>query len=43
MTDFTVKTLRPIFDWSARGTRASWQQIVDSYSERFLTGVNGDR
>jgi hypothetical protein len=42
MTDFTVKTLGPIFNWSARGTRASWQQIMNSYSERFLTGVNGD-
>ena len=42
MTDFTVKTLTPIFNWSARGTRATWQQIMNSYSERFLTGVNGD-
>ncbi len=42
MTDFTVKTLSPIFNWSARGTKASWQQIMNSYSERFLTGVNGD-
>ncbi len=43
MVDFTTKTLKPIFDWSARGTRASWQQIMNSYSERFLTGVNGDQ
>ncbi len=43
MTDFTTKTLKPIFEWSARGTRTSWQQIMNSYSERFLTGVNGDR
>lgn len=42
MTDFTTKTLKPIFEWSARGTRTSWQQIMNSYSERFLTGVNGD-
>jgi hypothetical protein len=42
MTDFTVKTLTPIFTWSARGTRTTWQQIMNSYSERFLTGVNGD-
>jgi len=42
MPDFTIKTLTPIFNWSARGTRASWQQIMNSYSERFLTGVNGD-
>lgn len=43
MTDFTVKTLTPIFNWSARGTKATWQQIMNSYSERFLTGVNGDK
>jgi hypothetical protein len=42
MVDFTTKTLTPIFSWSARGTRTSWQQIMNSYSERFLTGVNGD-
>jgi len=42
MTDFTVKTLTPIFNWSARGTKTTWQQIMNSYSERFLTGVNGD-
>lgn len=42
MTDFTIKTLTPIFNWSARGARASWQQIINSYSEGFLTGVNGD-
>lgn len=42
MTDFTVKTLAPIFNWSARSTRTTWQQIMNSYSERFLTGVNGD-
>lgn len=43
MTDSTVKTLSPILDWSARGTRASWQQIIGSYATSFLTGVNGDR
>ncbi|MFO1079423.1 MAG: hypothetical protein U1E23_02175 [Reyranellaceae bacterium] len=43
MTDSTIKTLTPIFDWSARGSRATWQQIVGSYSKSFLTGVNGDR
>jgi hypothetical protein len=42
MTDFTIKTLSPILNWSARGTRTSWQQIMNSYSKRFLTGVNGD-
>ena len=42
MTDFTIKTLTPVFNWSARGTRTTWQQIMNSYSERFLTGVNGD-
>jgi hypothetical protein len=42
MTDFTIKTLTPILNWSARGTKATWQQIMNSYSERFLTGVNGD-
>lgn len=42
MTDFTIKTLTPIFNWSARGTKATWQQIMNSYSEKFLTGVNGD-
>jgi hypothetical protein len=42
MTDFTIKTLTPIFNWSARGTKTTWQQIMNSYSERFLTGVNGD-
>jgi hypothetical protein len=43
MVDFTTKTLSPILSWSARGTRTSWQQIMNSYSERFLTGVNGDQ
>jgi hypothetical protein len=42
MPDFTVKTLAPILDWSARGRRATWQQIMGSYSKRYLTGVNGD-
>lgn len=42
MTDFNVKTLGPLLAWSAKGTRATWQQIVDSYRERFLIGVNGD-
>ncbi len=39
---FNIKTIAPILNWSARGTRTTWQQIVNSYSERFLTGVNGD-
>jgi hypothetical protein len=43
MTDFTIKTMTPIFNWSARGTKMTWQQIMNSYSERFLTGVNGDK
>ena len=42
MTDFTIKTMTPILNWSARGTKMTWQQIINSYSERFLTGVNGD-
>ncbi|MGD9881510.1 MAG: hypothetical protein AB7F22_31995 [Reyranella sp.] len=42
MADFSIKTLTPILNWSARGTRATWQQVMNSYSERFLTGVNGD-
>jgi hypothetical protein len=42
MPDFTVKTLAPILNWSARGSRTSWQQIMSSYSKRYLTGVNGD-
>jgi hypothetical protein len=42
MPDFTVKTVSPILDWSARGSRATWQQIMSSYSKRYLTGVNGD-
>jgi hypothetical protein len=42
MADFTTKTLTPILNWSARGSRMTWQQIMNSYSKRFLTGVNGD-
>ena len=42
MTDFTIKTMTPILNWSARGTKATWQQIMNSYSGTFLTGVNGD-
>jgi hypothetical protein len=42
MTDFAMKTMTPILNWSARGTKMTWQQIMNSYSERFLTGVNGD-
>ena len=42
MTDFMVKTLAPVFNWSARGTKMTWQQIMNSYEEDFLTGVNGD-
>jgi hypothetical protein len=42
MADFTIKTMTPILNWSARGTKMTWQQIMNSYSERFLTGVNGD-
>jgi hypothetical protein len=42
MADFSIKTMTPIFNWSMRGTKTTWQQIINSYSERFLTGVNGD-
>lgn len=42
MGDYNIKTLSPILNWSARGTKASWQQIINSYKEAFLTGVNGD-
>lgn len=42
MADFTVKTVGPILDWSARGRKMSWQQIISSYSKKYLTGVNGD-
>lgn len=42
MADNNIKTLTPIFNWSRTGTKASWQQIMNSYSEKFLTGVNGD-
>jgi hypothetical protein len=42
MADFTIKTVTPILDWSTRGSKMSWQQIMGSYSKRFLTGVNGD-
>ena len=42
MADFSIKTVAPILAWSARGSKASWQQIMGSYSKKFLTGVNGD-
>ncbi|MBN9085396.1 MAG: hypothetical protein J0J01_00690 [Reyranella sp.] len=42
MADFSIKTVAPILNWSARGSRMSWQQIMGSYSKKFLTGVNGD-
>jgi hypothetical protein len=42
MADFNIKTVAPILNWSTRGTKATWQQIMNSYSKRFLTGVNGD-
>ena len=42
MADFNIKTVTPILDWSARGTRTTWQQIMGSYAKTFLTGVNGD-
>jgi hypothetical protein len=42
MTDFTIKTLAPILTWSRRGSRTTWQQIMNSYAKRYLTGVNGD-
>ena len=42
MTDFTIKTLTPILNWSARGSKMTWQQIMNFYSKRYLTGVNGD-
>ena len=43
MADFTTKTIAPILNWSARGSKMTWQQIVGSYSKKFLTGVNGDK
>lgn len=42
MADFTTKTVAPILDWSARGRKMTWQQIMGSYSKKYLTGVNGD-
>jgi hypothetical protein len=42
MADFSIKTVAPILTWSAHGRQASWQQIMGSYSKKFLTGVNGD-
>ena len=42
MADFTVKTVGPILNWSARGSKTTWQQIMSSYSKKYLTGVNGD-
>ncbi len=42
MADFSIKTVAPILDWSARGGRTTWQQIMASYSKNYLTGVNGD-
>ena len=42
MSDFTIKTVAPILNWSARGSRMTWQQIMGSYSKKYLTGVNGD-
>jgi hypothetical protein len=43
MTDFTIKTMTPVLNWSARGTKVTWQQIMNSYATNFLTGVNGDQ
>ncbi len=42
MGDYNIKTLIPILNWSQHGTKTSWQQIISSYKEAFLTGVNGD-
>lgn len=42
MVDFNTKTIAPILNWAARGTRTTWQQMIDSYAKRHLTGVNGD-
>ena len=42
MDDFNIKTLSPILNWSSKGSKSSWQQIINSYEEVFLTGVNGD-
>jgi hypothetical protein len=42
MADFTIKTVAPILNWSARGSKMTWQQIMNSYSKKYLTGVNGD-
>jgi hypothetical protein len=43
MADFNIKTVAPILAWSARGRKATWQQIIGSYSKSYLTGVNGDQ
>jgi hypothetical protein len=43
MTDFITKTMTPVLNWSAHGTKMTWQQIMNSYSRNFLTGVNGDQ
>lgn len=42
MADYNIKTIAPLLNWSQRGQQASWQQIINSYKEAFLTGVNGD-
>lgn len=42
MADFNIKTLEPILNWSKNGSKSSWQQIIQSYPEAYLTGVNGD-
>jgi len=42
MADFNIKTVTPILNWSARGSKMTWQQIISSYSKKYLTGVNGD-
>jgi hypothetical protein len=30
MADFSIKTVAPILNWSARGTKMTWQQIMNS-------------
>lgn len=42
MADFNIKTVAPILNWSAKGRKTTWQQIIGSYSKTYLTGVNGD-
>ena len=38
MADFNIKTVMPILNWSARGSKMTWQQIIGSSSKKYLTG-----